>query len=250
MRRLLENDAMCLRIGRDSPGEPPGRAPYTLDVVVTVARSSDPPRDVIADALRVRIMSGQLKPGERLREDAVAEEFGVSRVPVREALRRLESEGFINLTPYRGATVSETSQQDSLELMQVRRGLETMAARLAAQSRGGAVAGELIAIVDRGREAGRHEQLGELPPLIMQFHELVARASGNRQLEQMLERVLQRISWGFELDLQARIGSSWADHSAIASAIVHGSPLQAALLMDEHIEKDELLYRQKYAQDV
>lgn len=80
----------------------------------------------------------------------------------------------------------------------------------------------------------------------MQFHELVARASGNRQLEAMLERVLQRISWGFELDLHARIGSSWADHAAIASAIVNGSPLQAALLMDEHIEKDELLSRQRY----
>jgi DNA-binding GntR family transcriptional regulator len=84
----------------------------------------------------------------------------------------------------------------------------------------------------------------------MQFHELVARASGNKQLERMLERVLQRISWGFELDLHARIGSSWADHSAIANAIVHGSPLQAALLMDEHIKKDELLYRQKLTQDL
>jgi hypothetical protein len=53
-----------------------------------------------------------------------------------------------------------------------------------------------------------------------------------------------------ELDRRARIGSSWADHSAIADAIVHGSPLQAALLMDEHIEKGELRYRQKLAQDL
>jgi len=60
--------------------------------------------------------------------------------------------------------------------------------------------------------------------------------------------VLQRISWGFELDLHARIGSSWSDHSAIASAILHGSPMQAALLMDEHVEKDERLYLQKYGQ--
>jgi DNA-binding GntR family transcriptional regulator len=194
-------------------------------------------------------MSGQLKPGERLREDAVAEEYGVSRVPVREALRRLESEGFVSLTPYRGATVSQSSRQDSMELMQVRRGLETMAARLAAHNRGGPMAGELLAIVERGREAGRHEQLAELPPLIMEFHEVVARASGNGQLQKMLERVLRQISWGFELDLAARIGSSWADHAAIASAIVHGSPLQAALLMDEHIEKDELLYQEKYRLD-
>lgn len=127
------------------------------------AKASELTRDVIADALRLRILSGELKPGERLREDVVAEEHGVSRVPVREALRRLESEGFVNLTKYRGATVSETSQRDSLELMQVRRGLETIAAKLAAEARGGAVADELLAIVERGREAGRHEQLGELP---------------------------------------------------------------------------------------
>jgi DNA-binding GntR family transcriptional regulator len=221
-----------------------------LIAVTAEAKTSDPPRDVIANALRVRIMSGQLQPGERLREDAVAEEYGVSRVPVREALGRLESEGFVNLAKYRGATVSETSQQDSLELMQVRRGLETLAARLAAEVRGGAFAEELLSVVERGREAGRHEQLEELPPLIMQFHELVAKASGNRQLEVMLERVLQRISWGFELDLHARIGSSWADHGAIASAIVNGSPVQAAMLMDEHIEKDEKLYRQKYGHDL
>ena len=191
-------------------------------------------------------MSGDLKPGDRVREDAVAEEHGVSRVPVREALSRLESEGFISLTPYRGATVSTSSQHDSLELMQIRRALETMAARLAAANHGGSVAGELLQVVELGTEAGRQENLPELPPLIMKFHELVATASGNKQLEIMLERVLQRIAWGFELDLHARIGSSWADHSAIANAILHGSPMQAALLMDEHIEKDELLYRQKY----
>jgi DNA-binding GntR family transcriptional regulator len=218
--------------------------------VTSGAQYSDPPGDVIADALRLQIMSGHLKPGERLREEVVADEHGVSRVPVREALRRLESEGFVTLTRYRGATVSETSQRDSLELMQVRRGLEAMAARLAAEAHGGPVADQLLSVVERGREAGRHGQLDQLPVLIMQFHELVARASGNRQLERMLERVLQRISWGFELDLQARIGSSWADHSAIANAIVHGSPLQAALLMDEHIKKDELLYRQKLTQDL
>jgi DNA-binding GntR family transcriptional regulator len=217
--------------------------------VTSNPQHSDPPGDLIADSLRARIMSGDLKPGERLREDGVAEEHGVSRVPVREALRRLESEGFVTLTRYRGATVSETSRRDSLELMQVRRGLETMAARLAAEAHGGPVADELLSVVERGRRAGENEQLDQLPPLIMQFHELVARASGNRQLERTLERVLQRISWGFELDLHARIGSSWADHSAIANAIVHGSPLQAALLMDEHIEKDELLYRQKLTQD-
>src|SRR3569833_578132 len=111
----------------------------------------DPHRDVIANELRQAISAGRYKSGERLLEEALAEEHGVSRVPVREALRRLETEGFVTLTPYRGATVSAGSFRDSFELMQVRRALETMAARLAAQQRGGAAADALAPVVARGR---------------------------------------------------------------------------------------------------
>jgi DNA-binding FadR family transcriptional regulator len=73
--------------------------------MVGTPKSSDPRRDVIANQLREAIISGRFKAGERLIEDALAEEHGVSRVPVREALRRLETEGFVVLTPYRSATV-------------------------------------------------------------------------------------------------------------------------------------------------
>ena len=143
-----------------------------------MANHANMTRDAIANALRDQIMAGELKPGERLIEKVVAEQHGVSRVPVREALRRLESEGFITLTPYQGAAVSQTLRRDTVELMQVRRGLEMMAARFAAERRGGEVADELMSVVERGREAGRAQRIGELPALIMSFHELVAEASG------------------------------------------------------------------------
>lgn len=207
-----------------------------------MSAKADPRRDVIADHLREAIISGRLVAGERLIEDIVAAEYGVSRVPVREALRRLESEGFVTLTPYRGATVSETSATDSLELMQIRRGLEVFAAQLAAQTRGGDQREALLAVVDQGRAASREHRLTELPSLIMHFHELVAQASGNRHLQEMLDRLLRRIEWGFKLDLEGRLDSSWADHAAIATAIVGGSVVQAGYLMNEHIEKDERLY--------
>jgi DNA-binding GntR family transcriptional regulator len=155
---------------------------YAQDMAGT-RKADDPRRDVIANDLREAIISGRFKVGERLIEDALAEQYGVSRVPVREALRRLETEGFVTLTPYRGATVSTGSARDSLELMQVRRGLEVMAARLSAENRGGEVAAELSAVVDRGREAAHSYQVQALPPLIMEFHELVAVASGNHQLQ-------------------------------------------------------------------
>jgi len=209
-------------------------------------RRPDPRRDVIADELRQAIISGRLRAGDRLVEDVVAEEHGVSRVPVREALRRLESEGFVTLTPYRGASVSETSLRDSVEHMQIRRGLEVLAAQLAADARGGDVRAELMNVVERAREAGQAHHVDELPALMLEFHTLVARASGNHQLQVLLERVLQRISWGFLLDLEDRVEASWTDHAAIAAAILNGSPVQAALLMAEHAGKDEAVYRRKF----
>jgi DNA-binding GntR family transcriptional regulator len=199
----------------------------------------------VVDSLRNAIITGELASGTRLIEDVLAEQFGVSRVPIREALRQLESEGFVSSERYRGATVSSTSTRDTLELMQVRRGLEVLAARQAAEHRGEPLGDELRSVVAGGQEAGRQHQVDRLPPLIMEFHEVVAKASGNRQLQQMLHRVLQRIAWGFEMDIEDRIDSSWADHSAVALAILSGSPVQAGYLMDEHIRKDEDLYRQK-----
>lgn len=213
---------------------------------MTQSRRHHPRPDVIADELRQAIVSGRLKAGDRLVEDVVAEEHGVSRVPVREALRRLESEGFVTLTPFRGASVSETSLRDSVEHMQIRRGLETLAAQLAAEARGGDVRQELLDVVDRTREAGRAHRVDELPGLMLEFHTLVAKASGNHQLQLQLDRVLQRISWGFLLDLEDRVDASWTDHAAIATAILNGSPVQAALLMAEHAGKDEAVFRRKY----
>ncbi len=211
--------------------------------VVDAADTDVSRRRSVVDSLRSSIIGGTLRAGDRLVEDVIAEQYGVSRVPVREALRQLESEGFVSSERYRGATVSSTSTRDTLELMQVRRGLEVLAARQAAEHHGGPFAADLRSVIERGQEAGRQHQVDLLPPLIMEFHEIVAKASGNRQLQQMLERVLQRIAWGFKLDIEDRIDSSWADHAAVATAILSGSPVQAGYLMDEHILKDEVLYR-------
>ncbi len=81
----------------------------------------------ILTVLRAEIIDGTIPAGTRLKEEAIAARFGVSRVPIREALLQLESEGFIHAEKYKGATVSARSEQDVVELMQVRRGLEMLA---------------------------------------------------------------------------------------------------------------------------
>ena len=201
----------------------------------------------IMTVLRAEIIDGTIPAGARLKEEAIASRFGVSRVPIREALLQLESEGFIRTEKYKGATVSARSQQDVIELMQVRRGLEVLAATLAAEAHGGDQVEDLRAVVARGQQAGVHGAVDELPPLILEFHQIVARASGNVELARMLDGLLQRIAWGFELEIEDRIDTSWADHSAIATAILGGSPVQAGYLMEEHIRKDELIYRRQIA---
>lgn len=201
----------------------------------------------ILTVLRAEIIDGRIPAGSRLKEEAIAARFGVSRVPIREALLQLESEGFINTEKYKGATVSNRSQRDVVELMQVRRGLEVLAASLAAEAHGGDQVDNLQAVVEQGRRAGDAGEVDELPPLILEFHQVVARASGNAELARMLDGLLRRIAWGFELEIEDRIDTSWADHAAIATAILGGSPVQAGYLMDEHIRKDEQIYRRHAA---
>jgi DNA-binding GntR family transcriptional regulator len=190
--------------------------------------------DSIAHALRDDILAGRLTAGERLVEEAIAKRYGVSRVPVRDALNRLQSEGFVTIVRYRGAAVSETLVKDSRELLQIRRGLEILAAQLAAKNRGGAVAAELAAAAEE------REHDGSSPGL--SFHELVAVASGNRQLEEMLANVNRRVQWGLGHNPDATV----SDHRVLAVAIINGSVVQAGYLMDEHLQRDEQYFAEKF----
>nr|WP_246461025.1 GntR family transcriptional regulator [Nocardia transvalensis] len=203
--------------------------------------SENAPREVIAQTLREEILTGRLAPGDRLREADLAARFGVSRVPVREALSQLQSEGFVTLVRYRGATVSATSGSAARELIQIRRGLEVLAAQLAAERRGGDVADDLARVVELGRSAAVNLAHADHPPLVLRFHTLVVEAAGNHQLRLMLDPLLRRVSWIFDQHLRERSHDSWSDHAAIAQAILSGSPVQAGYLMGEHIAKDERL---------
>jgi DNA-binding GntR family transcriptional regulator len=202
-------------------------------------------RDVITDALRGQILAGTLPAGTRIREERIAADHGVSRVPVREALQRLEQEGYLVLQPRRGATVASPSPSRALELMIIRRHLESLAAQLAAARRGGDEAIELQRLVDEGTRAVVEHRHDEVPHLVDRFHEVVALASGNGELIELLAQLRSRVRWMFEVDLEQRQPAAWADHAAIAEAILAGDPARAAQHMDRHVEKDELDYRRK-----
>ena len=191
--------------------------------------------DTVTHALREDILAGRLSAGERLIEDALAKQYGVSRIPVREALTRLQSEGFVNIVRNKGATVSDAMLKGGRELLEIRRGLETLSAQLAAQNHGGSVMRELTAIADGEAIEDDHTP----------FHELVAEASGNQQLVEMLKSINLRVQWGLGHNPEASSG----DHRILAMAIVKGSATQAGYLMDEHLRRDERYFAEKFDHD-
>jgi DNA-binding GntR family transcriptional regulator len=205
-----------------------------------------PIRDVIAGDIRSRIVDGALKPGTRILEEDIAADHGVSRVPVREALRRLEAEGYVELTPFLGASVAIPSATTALELMRIRRALEVLAATLAAEARGGPVADRLREVTDRGVNAAKHHEREHHPQLVDEFHELVGQASNNAQLSELLDQLRGKVRWVFAMDLEERASLAWHAHDEILKAILAGKSSKAALLMDEHVLADEEWYLASY----
>ncbi|WP_282819469.1 GntR family transcriptional regulator [Curtobacterium flaccumfaciens] len=194
----------------------------------------------VLKAIRAEIISGSLTRGSRLKEDALAERFGVSRVPVREALRQLETEGFVVAEKFKGVRVADSSTDVVIELMQIRRGLEVLAAELAADRRGGDCADLLRAV---GHEDRSDQEIEAQSPRFA-FHGLVARASGNTRLETMIEQLIHQTAWAFERVTREEVAASSEDHAAVANAILRGASVQAGLLMDEHLRRDEAIYRE------
>jgi DNA-binding GntR family transcriptional regulator len=143
-------------------------------------------------ALRRSIMHCELQPGERLVIDALARKLEVSAIPVREALRVLQSEGLVQNVPHVGATVAPLSRDSIVELFTIMEGLEAVATRAAAQHatpRDVAALAEVAASMDKALDAKHYEEWAELNT---QFHLSFSRVAGMPLLEQLMARVLDR----------------------------------------------------------
>src|SRR5262245_25949244 len=155
---------------------------------------------VVSEQIRGRILDGSLRPGERLVEDRLSAELGVSRVPVREALRGLSVEGLVTLLPNRGATVVEITPGTVAELVEVRALLEGLNARLAAQRHDPEIVAALEDTLARGNAATRSGTAEELARLNAEFHERLAEASRNSVLSDVMRGLRERTSIAFALN--------------------------------------------------
>ena len=194
-----------------------------------------PLRDKVADELRRRIVDGVYAPGARLTEDRLAESFGVSRNPVREAIRVLESEGFMLAQPRRSVVVATLSAQDVRDLFDVRLALEPLAARLAAERAGPAAAEALREITAAAEAAATDRQLDRVAELNTRFHATVCAYSGNVLLRGMAGKLHARLQWVYRQSAADRVTHSWAEHAGLVAAIRAGDGDQAAAEAAQHV---------------
>lgn len=192
--------------------------------------------EVVTEQVRAAILNGDLFPGERLVEDRLAQELQVSRHPVREALRTLQLEGLVEISPRRGATVSRITPEEAGEFFQVLAVLDGLAARLASMHRDSDDIGALESVLERAGEAQGNEDLPTLTQLNREFHSIVAAAGKNRHLAEIMNPLRDRIQWAQAAVARRRPDLSWAEHEKIFTAIKDGVGDAAETLASAHIE--------------
>ena len=218
----------------------------------TVTTSADQLVGSLVGRISAKILAGEYPPGSRLRQEALAEEFSVSRTPIREALRQLEVKGVIQHRPNQGAIVLAPNARDIRDAYQVRAELEGLAISLAvdwitdeqiermrrAQKRFADTVDKLIA----ARKSNAKSPLKSVPNWVEsndEFHGVVIEASGNRRLKQ----VIQDLHLGFTRHIMLsaltmdgrRMRENVAQHEAILSAISRHDPIEARRVMTHHI---------------
>jgi DNA-binding GntR family transcriptional regulator len=203
----------------------------------TSPQADSPLREIVTAELRQAILSGRYKPGQRLVEDRLAEDFGVSRNPVREALRSLAAEGLVALTARRGATVAAPSPDDAREMIEVRATLEALNARHAARRRDPQVIAVLSAVLREGAAAAAAGTVAALPELNARFHDALAAAGSNRVLGDLMRSLRLRTGAVFAPQGAWRATETWAEHEAILKAVIAGDEDLSALLAGRHVMK-------------
>jgi len=189
--------------------------------------------------LRDAIRDGRYQPGERIREAEVAQHLDVSRTPVREAFRRLQADGLLVLTPWRGAEVAELDRNQVVELYAMRRVLEGTAAGLAAENATDAEVVRLFDLLGRDQAAGGNP--GRRSGINREFHQALYGAAHNRYLLKALNALADSLALlkSTTYEVPGRAETALAEHRSIAEAIRDRNPETAERVTRAHIESAE-----------
>jgi len=201
-----------------------------------------PLRDVVFNTLRQAILRGELKPGERLMEIQLANKLGVSRTPIREAIRKLELEGLVLMIPRKGAEVAEITEKSLKDVLEIRRALEDLAVRLACEKITKEELKELKKAGDEFKKVLKSQDITEVAEADVRFHDVIYMATDNPKLIQLLNNFREqmyrfRVEYLKKAEVRPQL---LAEHDEIIKYITEGNKEAAANVVCKHIENQAL----------
>ncbi|MFF8945931.1 GntR family transcriptional regulator [Streptomyces sp. NPDC014864] len=208
-------------------------------------RRPGPLRDRVYEALLDLITTRALSPGRHLVESELAGHLGVSRQPVREALQRLNTEGWVDLRPAQGAFVHQPTDEEAGQLLSARTLLEAEAAGLAAAHADDAGVAELKKICTAGAQAVADDDVDSAVALNARFRAEVMELAGNAVLQGLVGQVDRRVRWYYTPVARRRGRRSWMEHRGLIAAISGRDEECAARLMREHAEHTRRSYHER-----
>ena len=204
-----------------------------------------PLREAVYDALTEMIITRELQPGVHLVESELAAQLGVSRQPVREALQRLQTEGWVDLRPALGAFVHVPTDAEADQLLAVRTLLEAESARLAAQSATPEQVEQLWEVQRTGEKALVDDDQEGLVAANAALHAHVVVMSGNTVLADLIASVDRRVRWYYLPIARARGKDAWDEHAELIDAIASRNYGRAGELMHRHTERTREIYHER-----
>lgn len=209
-----------------------------------------PLRDVVFNTLRKAILKGEFSPGERLMEKQLADRLGVSRTPVREAIRKLELEGLVVMIPRKGAEVARVTEKDISDVLEVRATLEGLAVKLACKNMTPAELKKLVRINQEFAKAADKSDVEKIIDLDIAFHDTIFKASNNDKLISILNNLREQI-YRFRMEYvyhMADYKQLVREHQQIVDAISNNQSDKAqdsAIIHIQNQEKSVIEYSQR-----
>lgn len=197
-----------------------------------------PLRDVVFNTLRQAILRGELKPGERLMEIQLANKLGVSRTPIREAIRKLELEGLVLMIPRKGAEVADITEKSLKDVLEVRRALEELSVKLTCDRITKEEIKELEQAAENFRKTLKSKDITEIAEADVRFHDVIYTATKNQKLIQLLNNLHEqmyryRIEYLKNEEVYPKL---LKEHKEIIERISKGEKEAAARMVCEHID--------------
>lgn len=200
-----------------------------------------PLRDVVFNTLRKAILTGQLRPGERLMEVHLANKLGVSRTPIREAIRKLELEGLVIMIPRRGAEVAQITEKSLKDVLEVRRTLDVLSVELACERISDEGKAQLRAACEAFEKATKGKDASVIAKADVKLHDIIVEATGNQRLKQLVNNLseqMYRYRFVYIKD-ESQHEKLIAEHREIYEGILVGDKERAAAAAGMHIDNQE-----------